>query len=43
MTATEAQSFIAGGGEAKKSVVPMMDGKNSFGIVGSHKSENCDN
>jgi hypothetical protein len=32
----KAQTLIAGGRKAKKSVVPMVNRENGFGVVGSH-------
>jgi hypothetical protein len=33
MTATKSQTFVAGRGEAKKSIVPVVNGENGFGVV----------
>jgi hypothetical protein len=37
MAIAKAQALIAGSREAKKSIVPVVNRQNGFGIVGSHK------
>jgi hypothetical protein len=39
MAATKAQTFVSGGSEAKQGVIPVMNGEDSFSVVGSHKYE----
>ena len=37
MPATEAKAFISGGSKAKEGIVPVVNGKDCFGVVCGHE------